>query len=919
MPDWKTELESLLEGLGLDPARQAEVAEELGQHLSDRYEELLARGASPEEASQGAMEGVADGHLVAELRSLSRPSRGPSDLGADEPGPRLSGLWKDLCFGARLLRLNPGFAAAAILSLALGIGANTAIFQLLDAVRLRPLPVEDPGRLAEVRIEDNPYGRTGGFSGNFPELTYGVWQQLRLEQKGFSRIAAWGMDRRNLSPGGEMRDAEVLWASGSFFATLGIRPALGRLLQDSDDRPGCGASGVVLSDAFWRQEFGGSQGAVGRKLTLEGHPFEVIGVAPPTFFGVEVGRRFDVALPLCAEPLFDGERPKVGDREAWWLATIGRLRPGWSVERASAQLSAASRPIFESTLPSGYDAVDAKHYLGFRLGAQPAASGLSELREQYESPLWILLAISGLVLLIACANLASLIVARASVRQHEMAVRLALGASPSRLVRQMLCENVLLTLAGGVCAVALAQAFSRALMSFLRTQGDRWAVDLSLDWRVLAFAAAAAALTCAVFGVAPAIQAARTSPGEVIKSSARGATASRSRMFLRRALVVTQVALSLVLLVGALLFVRTLRNLMTVEAGFRRTQVLVVSLDLTPLRIPMDRRVVYRQDVLSRLRAVPGVIAAADAMIVPLSGMGWNDNVGIPGTGVQRRLANFNRVSPGYFRTMGTRLLAGRDFGPEDTISSPPVAVVTETFVGRFLAGGNPLGKALSVAQEGGKADQVYQIVGLVKDNKYGALREEFKPIVFTAADQDREPGLQQRVLLRSDDDLTRVAASVKRTLTDMNPAVGFRFSVLETTIRESLLRERLMATLSGFFGALAALLAMIGLYGVISYTVARRRNEIGVRMALGACRRDVLVLILKEASGLLAAGLAIGLVLALAGGQAAKALLYGLRPADPLTLSVAAAGLAAVAVSAALRPARRAASLDPMLALRDE
>ncbi len=919
MPDWKSELEALLDGLGLDPARQAELAEELGQHLDDRYEEIVASGASPEQARRGAMEGVADGRLVAELRSLSRPSREVSAPGADEPGRSLTGLWQDLRFGARLLRLNPGFATAAILSLALGIGANTAIFQLLDAVRLRALPVEDPGRLAEVRIVDNPYGRTGGFSGNFPQLTYALWQQVRLEQKGFSSIVAWGMDTRNLSPGGEMRDAEVLWASGSFFATLGVRPAAGRLLQDSDDRPGCGASGVVLSDAFWRREFGGAESVVGRKLTLEGHPLEVVGVAPPAFFGVEVGRRFDVALPLCAEPLFDPERPKVGDREAWWLAAIGRLKPGWSVERASAQLSADSRSIFESTLPPGYDAVDAKHYLGFRLGAQHASSGLSELREQYESPLWILLAISGLVLLIACANLASLIVARASVRQREMAVRLALGASPSRLVRQMLCENVLLTLAGGVCAVALAQAFSRALMAFLSTQGDRWAVNLALDWHVLAFAALAAALTCAVFGVAPAVQAARTSPGDVIKSSGRGATAGRNRMIFRRALVVTQVALSLVLLVGALLFVRTLRNLMTVEAGFRRTQVLVVSLDLAPLKIPMDRRLLYKQDVLSRLRAVPGVTAAADALIVPLSGMGWNENVGIPGTGVQRRYANFNRVSPGYFRTMGTRLLAGRDFGPEDSMSSPSVAVVTETFARKFLAGGNPIGRSLSVVREGGKPDRIYQIVGLVTDNKYGALREEFTPIVFTAADQDREPGLQQRVLLRSDDDLTGVAASVKRALTNMDPAVGFRFSVLETTIRESLLRERLMATLSGFFGALAALLAMIGLYGVISYTVARRRNEIGVRMALGASRRDVLVLILMEASGLLAAGLVIGLVLALAGGQAAKALLYGLRPADPLTLAIAAAGLAAVAVSAALWPARRAASLDPMIALREE
>jgi predicted permease len=918
LADWTSEIRALLEGLELDPARQLEIADELGQHLSDRCEELGREGLTLEEARRTALAEARDGGLMAELRRLKQPAR-LAVPGVDEPGGWLSGLGKDLLFGARLLRLNPAFATAAILSLALGIGANTAIFRLLDAVRLRSLPVADPGRLAGIRIVDNPYGRTGDFTGNFPQLTFALWQEIRAQQKPFESFAVWGMDELNLSPGGEAREAESLWVNGGFFAALGVRPALGRLLQESDDRPGCGFSGAVLSDSFWHQNFAGDPAVVGRKVVLEGHPFEVIGVTAPSFFGVEVGRHFDVALPLCAEPLLHPERKKVPNREAWWLAAIGRLRPGWSVQRASAQLAAASPSIFEATLPGDYDAVDAKHYLGFKLGARPASCGLSELQQRYETPLWMLLGTSGLVLLIACANLANLIVTRASGRQREMAIRLALGASPGRLLRQLICENVLLAALGGICALALSQVLSRALISFLSTRSEQWNVNLALDWRVVAFAAGAAMITCLLFGAAPAIQAARTSPGEAIKASPRGATAGRQGMSLRRVLVVTQVALALVLLVGALLFARTLRNLGTAEAGFRRDQILIVELDLSPLALPSERRLGFKAEVLARLRSVPSVASAASAMIVPVSGRGWNENVGIPDTNVQRRIANFNRVSPDYFRTMGTPLLAGRDFGPEDSLSSPRVAVVTETFVRKFFESGNPVGKALAVVQEGGRPDQIYQIVGLVKDTKYGDLREDFTPIVFTAEAQDEDPRLQQRLVLRSSSDLSGLAAAVRRSLEDVNPAIAFRFNVFETMVREGLLKERLMATLSGFFGLLAALLAMIGLYGVISYTVARRRNEIGVRMALGAGRRDVLTMILKEAAVLLAIGLAFGIVMSLAGGQAARTMLYGLRPGDPLVLAGAVAALSAVTLAASFLPARRAASLDPMNALRDE
>lgn len=918
MPDWPLEVRQLVEDLHLAPAREAAIVDELAQHLHERYEELLASGVDREEAYRTAMGEVGDGRLVRELQSLQFARR-PDAPAREGSFGWLAAFAKDLRHGGRLLRLDPGFAVVAILSLALGIGANTAIFQLIDAVRLRLLPVANPLQLAAVRVEDNTFGRTGNFTGRNPQLTFALWEQIRDQQRAFSSIAAWGSEQLNSSPGGEARYVDVLWVSGSFFTTLGLQPRIGRLLSPADDRRGCGSPGIVLSDSYWQREFGGRSSALGRTITLEGHPFEIVGVTPRSFFGVEVGRGFDAALPLCAEPLVTPEKPRIEDRQQWWLSAIGRLQPGWTVERASAQLATIARGVFETTLPAQYDAVDAKHYLGFRLEAIPASSGVSSLRRRYESPLWLLLAISGLVLLIACGNLANLILARAAVRQREMAVRLALGASRDRLIRQLLAENLLLAVAGAVLGAGLAQALSRGLVSFLATRGSRWSLDLTPDWRILAFTAALATLTCVVFGLAPALQAARTSPGEAMKSSGRSLTAGRQRLGVRRALVVSQVALSLVLLVGALLFVRTLRNLQTVATGFARDHILVSEIDLSALKLPVERRSIYKRQLLERLRAIPGILSAADAAIVPVSGSGWNESVNIPGTALRRKVANFNRVTPGYFRTLGTPLLAGRDFSDADTASAPPVAIVTETFARKFLEGGGPVGRSLAVIQQEGRPDRVYQIVGFVKDTKYADLREDFSPIVFLPEAQDEEPNAFMRVVLRTEAPIPGLVAAVKRIAAEASPTLVLNFRVFETTIRESLLRERLMATLSGFFGFLAALLATIGLYGVISYMVVRRRNEIGVRMALGASRRDVLTLILREAGTLLGIGLAVGTGLALLAGSAARALLFGLTPGDPMTMGIAVVSLAGVAAAASFLPAHRAATLDPMDALRED
>jgi predicted permease len=915
MPDWREAVRERLAGLRLDPAREAGIVEELAQHAADRYEELVGRGAEEAEALRSVLAELDGKALRGGLSPLIARTPGVDAPGREDGTGFLAGLVRDLRQGMRRVRLEPGFAALAILSLALGVGANTAIFQLLDALRLRSLPVPRPRELAMVRIVDNPHGRTGGFTGRFPHLTNALWERIAASQQAFSSAAAWASEQLNLAPGGEARYAEALWVSGTFFETVEVRPLLGRLLSPADDRPGCAASAAVVSEPFWRRELGGSPNALGSRIRLEGVPFEVVGVTPAGFFGLEVGRRFDVALPLCAEArLF--EKPRVSGPDEWWLAWIGRLRPGWTTERASAHLQALSRGIFEATLPPSYDATNAKYYLGFRLGVLPCDSGYSALRAQYRDPLNLLLGISGLVLLLACANLANLMVARASARQREIAVRLALGASRRRLIRQLLAESFVLAAIGAAAGAALAQVLTRLLVSFLTTPDGRWFVELRPDGRLLGFTALLAGLTCVLFGLLPALQASRTQPIEAMKSGSRGIASGSARLGLRRALVVGQVSLSLVLLVGSVLFVRTLRNLLTLDAGFRRDHILVTELDLSPLRIPAAARPAVKREILDRIRAIPGVSSAADARIVPASGSGWNETITVEGTGAERQTANFNRVSPGYFGTMGISLLAGRDFGDVDRPGAPDAAIVTETFVRRFLAGASPIGRTVRrITPEG---DRLYTIVGLVPDSKYESLREEFTSIVYLAAAQDDVRGPYERILIRSNLPVDALVSSVKATVAQRSPSIVLSFRVFDDTLRENLLPERLMATISGFFGLLAALLATVGLYGVISYMVVRRRNEIGVRMALGASRGDILAMVLREAAVLLGIGLSIGTVLALLAARPAGALLYGLRPTDPGTLLASSAALAAAAIAASLLPARRAAGLDPMAALRE-
>ena len=740
MPDWSGEIRKRLVGLRVDPSREASIVEEISQHLDDRYTELVAAGSAPDAARRALLAELAGPGLVSALKEAlpaPLPSRTPPPEGG---GGLLTGLAKDFRYGARRLRLEPGFALVAIVSLALGIGANTAIFQLVDAVRLRNLPVERPAELVNVRIKPHEGGRTGSFSGHWPQLTSILWDRLRTEQKAFSKLAVWSSDRVNLASGGQARYAQALWVSGTFFDTVGVPPLQGRLLGPADDMPGCPSPAVVLSEGFWRRELGGRALASGETLAIEGHRFEIAGVAPARFFGIEVGRAFDVVLPACAEDLI-AESPRTANRSAWWLAAIGRLAPGWTLEKANAHLSAISKGIFEATLPPEYDAADVKNYLGFQLNARPASTGFSDLREDYADPLWLLLGISTLVLLIACANIANLMVARASARQREIAVRLALGASRRRLIRQLLAESLVLAAAGAACGAALAQALGRVLVTFLSTRDTQWFVAMPLDLRLLGFTAGIAVLTCVLFGLLPAIQASRTDPIEAMKSGGRGIAGGGARLSVRRALVVSQVALSLVLLVGALLFVRSLRNLLSLDAGFRRDHILVVGADFSRLHVPRERRTEFKRQLASGLRNVPGVTGAALARLVPLGGDTWNEHVSIEGTEVKRKNANFNRVGPGYFRAMGTAILAGRDFEDRDGPQSEPVAIVTETFARKFLAGSSAIGRSFQVDNMDGVVAQTFRIVGIVRDTKYEELREDFTPIVYLAQAQDKEPG----------------------------------------------------------------------------------------------------------------------------------------------------------------------------------
>jgi hypothetical protein len=679
-------------------------------------------------------------------------------------------------------------------------------------------------------------------SSPYDPLNNPVFEQIRRQQEGFTDVAAWSSTSFNLADGGEMRLARGLFVSGTFFDVLGLAPAAGRLITDADDKRGCPPR-AVLSHAFWTSQMGGDPRAIGRTLTLDSRQAEVIGVTPAGFSGLEVGRGFDVAVPLCAESVINSGN-RLTSVTDWWLVAIGRLKPGWTLERATAQLHAISPGIFETTITPTYPVASAALYKAFTLEAAPGDAGVSMLREAYEHPLWMLLAAAGIVLLIACANLANLLLARASARHREIAVRLGLGASRGRIVRQLLTESALIAAIGTAGGVLVAEIMGKGLVSFLSTEGNAVVLQMRADWRVLTFASSLGLLTCLLFGLAPALRATGRGTMLSLRTAGRGVIGVE-RNGLRRTLVAAQVALSLVLITAGILFARSLWNLRHIDTGFRREGVLVAGLDFRRLDVPMERRYDMQRDLLARIRAVPGVHAAAGASVIPVSASSSGNRIWIEGT--------------------------------------------------------------------------TTEVVGLVRNAIYQFLREQPRPLVFLAAAQTPRPGMGAQLVIHSEIPLATAAAGITSALRDADPRIAVSFRVFDRQIDATIVRERLLATLSIFFVAVAALLALLGLYGVIAYSVTRRTNEIGVRMALGAARGAVLTMILREAAVLIAAGIAAGLVIALAAGKLAAALLYGITPHEPLTLATATAVLLAAGLLASYWPARAATTVEPTVALRAE
>jgi predicted permease len=823
------------------------------------------------------------------------------------PATAIEIVWADVRYAGRSLRRSPGFTVIAVLSLALGVGANTAIFQIVDAVRLRSLPVRNPHELAEVRIVGGNGGM--GLNGPYGRLTRPIWEELRAHQQAFSSAFAWSPRGVRVGPKNDLRRAKGLRVSGEFFATLGVQPWRGRLLLPEDEAAACPASRAVVSYAYWQREMGGREPGPDTRLIVDGDPVDVIGVTPPGFFGVAVGDRFDVAGPFC--------RPKEMRRDVFDVTVMGRLKPGWTIERASAHLDSLSAGTFAATEITGYHTDIIERYRRFRLAAYGASAGVSALREEYDSSLWLLLTITGLVLLIACANLANLMLARATARAREIAVRVALGASRGRLLGQFLVESGLLAAGGAVLGIALAQVLSRVLVSSLAAERGSVHLLIQTDWRVLLFTTAIAAATCLVFGLTPAWRASGLPPEAALRVAGRGLTAARDRLSLQRLMVVTQIAVSLVLLVGALLFVRSFRNLMTFDPGLRQEGITVAFLGWPQSNRTAGANDEFRAQLLDEVRAVPGVRGAATTTNVPLLGSSWSHGLTI---GTIESWARFTWVSPRYFETMGMPLRRGRDIEARDTRTSPGVAVVNQAFVREVLAGADPIGQTLRTGEEPGYPATVYEIVGIVADSRYADIRGNTPPQVFAAAPQ--WPGGENpwtAIMVRSDGGSAPIVAGIKRRFAVAHPEVAAEFAVLKEEVQGQMVRDRLMAMLSGFFGLLAVLLATVGLYGVIAYLVTSRRGEIGIRLALGAQRAQVIGLIMREAGRLLVLGTAVGTLLALAATGGAASLLFGLQPRDPLTFAAAALVLAATAGAAALLPALRAARVDPMVALRQE
>ena len=814
-----------------------------------------------------------------------------------------------LRYAVRNLRRSPVFTTVAILSLALGIGANTAIFSLLDQVLLRTLPVKNPRELVTLTPGQGPFRGSSRCDTNC--LSYPAYRDLRDRNQVFTGILARWRMALSFSSGDRTERVRAELVSGNYFDVLGVPPAIGHVFSAEDDRVVNGHPVVVLSYGFWQSRFGGDPGVLNRAVRVNGQPMTIVGVAALGFDGLEPGKALDLMVPMMMKPLMTPNWPDLENRESVWLSAVARLKPGVSRAQADAGIQAVWRQIleFEAPLIAGVPDSFRQRYVKKPLIVADASRGESALRRQFSQPLLVLMAMVGLVLLIACANVANLLLARAASRQREIAIRLALGAGRARVVAQLLVESTVLALAGGAAGIAVAAWSGRILLRFL--PGTDTPLSTAPDARVLGFALALSLITGILFGLVPALQATRGAIAPTLKDQASNISSSAR---LRSALVVSQVAVALLLLVGAGLFARSLYNLRDVDPGFRASHLTQFTLDASLNAYSQPRLQQLYHRVEDSLKAMGGVTAVASAEIAPLSGDASKNTVRVEGYESKPQedmnpLVNW--VGAGYFSAMGIPLIAGREFTPSDGTSAPPVVVINQTMARYFFGDSNPLGRHVGF---GARKTPDVEIVGVARDSKYVDLREKLGRAMYVPWTQD--PTIEQMTFfVRS---AGPVPAQAAVAATDPNlPVYGVEST--ETSIADSIYIDRMIATLSSFFGGLATLLAAVGLYGVMAYSVARRTREIGVRMALGARRGDVLWMVLRHTALLVGVGIALALPLTFGLGRAIQSQLYGVSPADVRVIAASAILLAMVSGVAGYFPALRATRVDPLTALRHE
>jgi predicted permease len=846
---------------------------------------------------------------------------------------RFSAMWhsilSDIRYAGRTLRKSPAFAAVAVLSIALGVGANTAVFTLVDQVLLRQLPVIRPHELVLVTVQGTQYG-SGWGDGN--ELSYPMYEDLRDHNEVFTGMLCRFAILVSLSADDRAERVASELVSGSYFSALGVAAARGRVIEPADDAAANPQPVVVLSHTYWTSRFAADPAVVGKTLLVNNNRLTVIGVAQPAFHGTNLGNATQVFVPMRLAPAVVGGplTTALEDRRIRWLNVFGRLRPGLTPAQAQASLQPfySSRLAFEEREPAFARASSTvrSEFLRGAIVVQPAGEGKSDLRRQLATPLWALMGIVGMVLLIACANVANLLLARATTRQREVAIRLAIGASRRRIVQQLLIESVLLALMGGAAGLVFAGWGSRLLLGFFVSADRILTVSTSPDGRVLAFTLAVSAVTGVLFGVAPAWQSAAPAIAANLQSEAPSARGGRSR--LRRVLVVSQVALSLVLLIGAGLFVRTLHNLVAADAGFDTAHILSFTVDPGENGYNAVRAKQFIKSVVERLQASPGVIAAGVGTHGLLEGGSWNTAMtieGRPADSGQRRLTLNNMISPGYFSAMSMRLVSGRGFDDRDERLTAPrgtsafrVAIANEAFVKQYLEGEPAVGRRVGFGTDPDTPTPI-EIVGVVSDAKYTSVRDEIQPQLFFPILEWGDPR-NLVVYLRTTADPAAMVGTARAVIHDIDPVLPLHdVQTLDQKLDQSLANERLLASLSAIFGLLATLLAMVGLYGVVAYMVTKRTREIGIRMAIGALAHDVAWLILRDVVWIVGAGIALALPLAWASTRLVQGQLYGVTPIDPLAIAAAVSVLLLVAAIAGLIPARRAARMNPIAALRQD